>query len=84
MAFPMSFTPDTRAMLLAETIAKLEQLAAALNREPEAATSVGPMPPEQRLGKELLLGIRVLLPKLRSASHLHPAMPYRRCPSCEE
>jgi hypothetical protein len=80
----MAFTLDTRATLLVETIAKLEQLAVALNREPEAAASTGSLPPEQRLGKELLLGIRVLLPKLRSASRLHPAMPYRSCPNCEE
>ncbi len=70
--------PNAPPVLLRDAIEKLEQLATALAEEPDTR------------GKELLLGIRVLLPKLRTARPATPTMPatpamrYRGCPSCED
>jgi hypothetical protein len=78
-------------VLLVDAIEKLEQLASALAETPDGATAAQTeaLPSDRRLSKELLLSIRVLLPKLRSARGLQapqplPAAPYRSCASCEE
>ncbi len=81
-------------VLLCDAIETLEQLAAELHRvsedgarSAEGGEQPGTAPSERRLGRELLLSIRVLLPKLRAAHYLHavqlPPAP-RACPNCDD
>jgi hypothetical protein len=71
--------------LLQESIDKLEQLRVMLDRE-LADTAPSVLPPEHRLGKELLLSIGVLLPKLQAArrTQLHALLAARGCTTCNE
>jgi len=78
---------DTKA-LLAQSIDQLESLAAFLAEEVHRAPPpASPSVPEQRLCKEALLSISVLLPKLKAVRNLQPMpreLPPPRCPVCED
>jgi hypothetical protein len=77
---------NTRA-LLAQSIDQLESLAAFLADEVRKPPQRALAPvAEQRLCKEALLSISVLLPKLKAVRGLQPvpAEPPQRCPVCED
>ncbi|PZN32670.1 MAG: hypothetical protein DIU71_07010 [Proteobacteria bacterium] len=54
--------------LIEASIEHLQALSAAFAQD--VADSPAPLPPEKRLRKEALMGIRVLLPKLEAARRL--------------
>lgn len=80
--------PAQPVTLILESIDKLEQLSALLAADLRAGPSPAELPGAQRLGKEVLLGISVLLPKLRAVHRIEDLGsrpgPAVRCPSCED
>jgi hypothetical protein len=74
------------ALLIQDAIEKLEQLSALLAQDVGTGVPAERLPPERRMRKEVLLTIRVLLPKLHAAQSLPPqCVPHPRpCRTCDD
>jgi hypothetical protein len=75
------------SLLIDQSIAQLQALSAFLAQEvQQPSPKSSALPPEQRICKEALLTISVLLPKLYAARRVHtmPSIPSRSgCASCD-